>query len=58
MLLEKYEDFLNLNTKQLSDFLAVREIDTYSTSGRKVELVARAFVAIELVTRTRYHRVF
>ena len=45
MPLEKYQDFLKLNTKQLSDFLAVRGLNT---SGRKVELVARAFAAVEL----------
>ncbi|XP_065665514.1 uncharacterized protein LOC136086941 [Hydra vulgaris] len=45
MPLEKYEDFLNLSVKQLSSFLTVRGL---STTGRKVELVARAFSAMEL----------
>ena len=40
MLREKYEDFLNLNTKQ-----TVRGLNT---SGRKIELVARVFTAVEL----------
>ena len=42
--LDVYEDFLNLIVKQLSDFLSVRGL---STSGVKVEFVARAFTAIE-----------
>ena len=45
MPLTKYEDFLDLSVKQLNDFLAVCGI---STSGRKVELVAKAFAAVEL----------
>ena len=45
MSLNKYEDFLELSVKQLTDFLAVRGI---SSSGRKVELVAKAFAAVEL----------
>lgn len=40
--------------KQLSDFLTVWGLNTCSTSGRKVELVASAFAAVELCTRTRY----
>ena len=43
MPLEKYEDFLNV--KDLIDYLAVRG---WKTSGRKVELVARAFTTFEL----------
>ena len=45
MPLELYDDFLELSVKQLTDFLTVRGL---STSGRKVELVARAFTAMEL----------
>ena len=45
MLLEKYENFLNLGVKELTDYLAVRG---FKTSGKKVELVARAFAAFEL----------
>ena len=45
MPLEKYEDFLELNIKQLQDYLSVRGLNA---SGRKVELVARAFAAFEL----------
>ena len=39
MLTEKYEDFLNLTTIQLANFLAVE---------RKVKLVATVFAALEL----------
>ena len=45
MPLKNYEDFLNLSVKQLVSFLTVRGL---STTGRKVELVARAFTATEL----------
>ena len=45
MALTSYEDFLELSVKQLTDFLSVHGL---STSGRKVELVARAFAAMEL----------
>ena len=45
MPLEKYEDFLNLGVKELTHYLAVRGL---KTSGKKVELVARAFAAFEL----------
>ena len=45
MPLEKYEDFLNLGVKELTDHLAVRGL---KTSGKKVEFVARAFAAFEL----------
>ena len=45
MALTSYEDFLELSVKQLTDILSVRGL---STSGRKVELVARAFAAMEL----------
>ena len=45
MPLEKYEDFLDLSVKELQNYLAVRGM---TTSGRKVELVARAFAAFEL----------
>ena len=40
-----YEDFLEMGKSQLTDFLSVRGL---STSGVKVELVARAFTAIEM----------
>ena len=42
---EKYEDFLNLGVKELTDYLAVSVL---KTTGKKVELVARAFAALEL----------
>ena len=45
MLLEKYEDFFDLSIKDLTNYLAVRGLNT---SGRKVELVARALAAFEL----------
>ena len=45
MPLKNYEDFLNLSVKQLINFLTVRGL---STTGRKIELVARAFTAMEL----------
>ena len=45
MPLEKYEDFLDLSIKDLTNYLSVRGLNT---SGRKVELVARAFAAFEL----------
>ena len=45
MPLEKYEDFLDLQIKDLTNYLSVRGLNT---SGRKVEIVARAFAAFEL----------
>ena len=45
MPLTAYEDFLELSVKQLTDYLSVRGLNT---SGRKVELIARAFAAMEL----------
>ena len=45
MPLEKYEDFLDMNIKDLQDYLAFRGLNT---SGRKKELAARAFAAFEL----------
>ena len=45
MPLTTYEDFLELSFKQLTDYLSVRGLNT---SGRKVELIARAFAAMEL----------
>ena len=45
MPLKNYEDFLNLSVKQLINFLTVLGL---STTGRKIELVARAFTAMEL----------
>ena len=45
MPLTTYEDFMELSAKQLSDYLSVRGL---STSGKKVELIARAFAAMEL----------
>ena len=40
-----YDDFLGMGRSQLVDFLHVRGL---VTSGRKVELVARAFTAVEM----------
>ena len=45
MALSRYEDFLHLGMNNLVDFLAVRGLNT---SGRKIELIARAFSAFEL----------
>ena len=45
MLLTIYEDFLEPSVKQLTDYLSVRGLNT---SGRKVDLIARAFAAMEL----------
>ena len=45
MPLTTYEDFSELSVKQLTDYLSVRGLNT---SGRKVELIARAFAAMEL----------
>ena len=45
MPLKKYEDFLDMNIKDLQDYLAVRGLNT---SARKIELIARFFVAFEL----------
>ena len=45
MPLEKYENFLELSIHQLTGYLSVRGLNT---SGVKVELVARAFAAMEL----------
>ena len=44
MRLTTYEDFLELSVKQLTE-ISVRDLNT---SGRKVELIARAFAAMEL----------
>ena len=45
MPLGKYEDFLDLSIKDLTNYLSVRGLNT---SGIKVELVPRAFPAFEL----------
>ena len=45
--LTAYENFLELFVKQLIDYLSVRGLNTSGT-GRKVELIARAFAAMEL----------
>ena len=45
MPLVKYEDFLDLPIKDWTNYLSVRGLNT---SGRKVELVATAFLAFEL----------
>ena len=41
------EDFLELFVKQLTDYLSVRGLNTFGTE-RKLELIARAFVAMDL----------
>ena len=43
--MEMYEDFLDLSMGNLKDYLSLRGL---STTGRKVELVARAFSAFEM----------
>ena len=45
MPLTTYEDFLELCAKQMTDYLSVLGLNT---SGRKVELIARALAAMEL----------
>ena len=45
MPVKKYEDFLDMNIKDLQDYFAVRDLNTY---GRKIKLIARAFAALEL----------
>ena len=45
MPLQKYKDFLELSVKHLVDYFSVRGLNS---SGKKVELVARAFAAFEL----------
>ena len=45
MALSKYEDFLELGRNSLVDFLAVRGLNT---SGKKIELVAPAFAAVDM----------
>ena len=47
MPLEKYEDFLDLSIKDSTNGSSVCGLNT---SGRKVELVARAFPAFKLKT--------
>ena len=47
MPLTTYEDFSELSVKQLTDYLSVRGLNTSGT-GRKVELIARAFAAMDL----------
>ena len=45
MALASYEDFLHLGMNNLTDYLAARGM---KTTGRKIELVARAFSAFEM----------
>ena len=45
MSLGKYEGFLDLSIKDLTNYLSVPGLNT---SGRKVELIARAIAAFEL----------
>ena len=45
MCLGKYEDLLDLSIKDLTNYLSAHGLNTY---GRKVEQVARAFLAFEL----------
>ena len=47
MPLGKYEDFLDLSIKDLTNYLSVHGLNI---SGRKVELVPRAFPAFEEIT--------
>ena len=41
----KYEDFLHMGMNNLTDFLAARGL---SSTGRKIELVAWAYAAVEM----------
>ena len=45
MALSTYEDFLQLGMNCLQDYLSARGLNT---TGRKIELVARAFAAFEM----------
>ena len=45
MSLEKYKDFFDLPIKNLTNYLLARGLNT---SGKKVELVEKAFPAFEL----------
>ena len=45
MALSTYEDFLQLGMTCLQDYLSARGLNT---TGRKIELVARAFAAFEM----------
>ena len=45
MVLSTYEDFLQLGMNCLQDYLSARGLNT---TGRKIELVARAFAAFEM----------
>ena len=47
----QYEDFLHLTVSLLKDFLALRGL---KQSGRKAELIARAFGAYELNVPKKY----
>jgi len=47
----EYEDFLNWTVSSLKDFLALRGL---KQSGKKAELVARAFGAYELNVPKKY----
>ncbi len=47
----QYEDFLHLTVSSLQDFLALRGL---KQSGRKAELIARAFGAYELNIPTKF----
>ena len=55
MPLTTYEDFLGLSVKQLTNYLSVCVLNT---SGRKVELIARAFAAMELKNRIEHNNLF
>ena len=46
MSLRQYQDFLELTTGQLKDYLTVRGVTT--TNNRKVELIANAFAAMDM----------
>ena len=45
MPLETYQDFLELDVNELKDYLSVRDVNL---RGNKIELVAKAFIAMEL----------
>ena len=55
MPLTTYEDFLGLSVKQLTNYLSVCVLNS---SGRKVELIARAFAAMELKNRIEHNNLF
>ena len=53
MSLLKYEDFVNMSNNQLKEYLTVRGITC--SGNRKVELVAKAFAAMDMQIEALAH---